>query len=153
MSMPDTNLVGGKPVYDGYTELKDNGQQKDYLVLSAEERDKGFVRPLRMTYTHVGRRPRGNTRELTEEEKVQYAQFGYVLYEEYGPERSPILGRYWTAKDLKSGCGWTTKMSYDIAATYARDPYFYGGTFCVGCGQHHPLEEFVWENTNIQVGT
>lgn len=29
-----------------------DGQQKNYLVLSAEERAKGFVRPVRCTYIH-----------------------------------------------------------------------------------------------------
>ena len=28
------------------------GQQKGYVVLSAEERSKGFVRPVRQSYTH-----------------------------------------------------------------------------------------------------
>lgn len=28
------------------------GQQKDYIVLSAEERAKGFVRPVRKSYVH-----------------------------------------------------------------------------------------------------
>ena len=41
-------------------------------------------------------------------------------------------------------------MGLAIAETYARDPTFYGGTFCVGCGQHFPLldengvRQFVW---------
>ena len=30
----------------------DTGQQKDYVVLSAEERSKGVVRPVRQSYTH-----------------------------------------------------------------------------------------------------
>lgn len=29
------------------------GQQKDYIVLSAEERAKGFVRPVRRSYVHA----------------------------------------------------------------------------------------------------
>jgi hypothetical protein len=28
------------------------GQQRDYIVLSADERAKGFVRPVRQTYVH-----------------------------------------------------------------------------------------------------
>jgi len=48
-------LVSGAPVpEDGsHRELKENGQQKDYVVLSAEERAKGFVKPLRMSYKHA----------------------------------------------------------------------------------------------------
>lgn len=33
--------------------IEPNGQQACYLVLSDEERAKGFVRPVRRTYTHV----------------------------------------------------------------------------------------------------
>jgi hypothetical protein len=33
--------------------LLPNGQQKGYVVLSAEERAKGFVRPVRRTYRHA----------------------------------------------------------------------------------------------------
>lgn len=36
----------------GLQKIKDNGQQEKYLVLSKEERKKGFVRPLRRTYKH-----------------------------------------------------------------------------------------------------
>lgn len=84
-----------------------SGQHKDYWVLSAEERAKGFVRPLRFVYLH---------------EK----------------------------------CGTTTRMGQAIAETYARNPAFYGATFCCTCKNHFPVGssgEFVWENTNIKVGT
>lgn len=37
-----------------------------------------------------------------------------------------------------------TKMSQDIAETYARNPRFYGATFCIQCRRHIPLAEFVW---------
>ena len=42
-------------------------------------------------------------------------------------------------------CGATTTMGRKLAETYARDPYFYGGTFCVHCNVHRPLSEFSWE--------
>lgn len=41
-------------------------------------------------------------------------------------------------------CGTTTKMGTALAETYARDPSFYSGTFCVHCREHKPLDEFVW---------
>lgn len=41
-------------------------------------------------------------------------------------------------------CGTTTTMAGAIAETYARDPWFYGGTYCVRCRLHRPLEEFRW---------
>ena len=43
-------------------------------------------------------------------------------------------------------CNTTTKMNSTISATYARDPYFYGATYCCNCMMHKPLNEFVWEN-------
>ena len=47
-----TMLTNGNKVTEDHKELKDNGQQKDYVVLSDEERGKGFIRPLRRTYVH-----------------------------------------------------------------------------------------------------
>lgn len=101
-------LASGAPVPPdrSHTELKPNGQQRDYVVLSAEERAKGFVRPVRRTYVH-------------------------------------------------QVCGVATTMSQSIAETYARDPYFYSGTFCMGCGKHFPVGEdgaFVWDDGS-KVGT
>lgn len=78
-------------------------QNKVYLVLSDEEKAKGFVRPVRQSYVH---------------EK----------------------------------CGGLTTMSLPIAETYARDPKFYGFTYCVGCSKHLPVSEFVWDGTTIKVG-
>jgi len=46
-------LPDGSPVTPDHRELKPNGQQKAYVVLSEEERAKGFVRPVRRTYTHL----------------------------------------------------------------------------------------------------
>lgn len=42
-------------------------------------------------------------------------------------------------------CGTTTTMGLKIAETYARDPRFYGATYCVHCSKHRPLFEFTWE--------
>lgn len=44
-------------------------------------------------------------------------------------------------------CGAITTTSRDIAATYARDPTFYSGTFCTTCRGHFPVGEngeFTW---------
>lgn len=48
-------LVSGAPVPEdrSHTELKENGQQKDYVVLCDSERAKGFVRPYRDAYRHL----------------------------------------------------------------------------------------------------
>lgn len=69
-----------------------------YLVLSEEERAKGFVRPARLSYRH-------------------------------------------------EVCGAVTTMAPAIAETYARQPHFYGATYCVRCQMHRPVGvegEFVW---------
>jgi len=87
-----------------HRELRDDGQQLAYLVLSDDERAKGFVRPLRMSYIHTV-------------------------------------------------CGTVTSMSRHIAETYARQPDFYTGTFCVNCKTHKPLNEFQWYGTNETVGS
>jgi len=100
-------LAEGSPVTDNHRELKPNGQQKDYVVLSDAERARGFVRPVRRTYVHLK-------------------------------------------------CGTATTMSIAIAETYARDPTFYSGTFCIGCGTHLPVGpdgEFVWRDGGAKVGT
>ncbi len=43
-----------------------------------------------------------------------------------------------------STCGTVTTMNDTISATYARDPWFYGSTYCCDCNMHRPLHEFVW---------
>lgn len=76
-----------------------------YLVLSEEERAKGFIRPLRRSYVHV------------------------------------------------KGCGANTYMGLALCETYARDPKFYGATYCVGCKMHRPVAEFVWGEDKTVVGS
>lgn len=50
--MRKTTLTDGSPVTEDHRELKENGQQKGYVVLSDEERAKGFIRPVRHSYVH-----------------------------------------------------------------------------------------------------
>jgi hypothetical protein len=53
MSGPATTLTDGSPVTDDHREINpQTGMQKGYVVLSAEERAKGFVRPVRRSYVH-----------------------------------------------------------------------------------------------------
>lgn len=90
--------------------VKPDGQNEKYLVLSEEERKKGFVRPVRQDYRHLA-------------------------------------------------CGAVTHMGLALSETYAREPTFYGGTFCVRCGEHFPLKNpdgtpaFVWDEDNTPVGS
>lgn len=121
-SATETQLAGGGPVTADHREINPvTGQQKGYVVLSAEERAKGYVRPVRRSYLHVGLQ----------------AQWGGPLLKKLG----------------ENGCGALTTMAQEIAETYARDPGFYSGTFCVGCRAHRPLTEFVWDGTQEQVGS
>ena len=82
---PKTTLTDGSPVTPDHQEIIQDGprkgQQKAYVVLSDEERNKGFVRPVRTAYVH-------------------------------------------------QRCDTVTTMGKALAETYARDPYFYNGTFC-----------------------
>src|SRR5579859_32786 len=85
-------------------------QAEVYLVLSEEERAKGFVRPLYRCYRHVGVRPQGPVRKLTEHERGLYAKHDYVCFEPNTDPESPALGRFWTKEQLESGCGTVTTM-------------------------------------------
>lgn len=125
-------------------------QNEAYLILSEAERAKGFTRPLRLSYRHVGTPgPRHPLRDLTDEERESYDGNGYAKYEEY-PAGEGALGRFWTQAQLDAigqGCGTVTTMNEAIAATYARSPGFYGATYCCGCRRHLPVGpqgEFTW---------
>lgn len=79
-------------------------QNEVYLVLSEEERGKGFVRPYRDRYKH-------------------------------------------------KSCGTVTRMGRALSETYARNPKFYGYTYCVACMKHLPVGEFVWDVDGETVGS
>jgi hypothetical protein len=58
-------------------------------------------------------------------------------------------------------CGAVTTMGLALCETYARDPSFYGATYCCRCRLHRPVgtgSEFTWldehgNDTHILVGT
>jgi hypothetical protein len=149
----------------------ETGQHEIYLVLSEEERAKGFLRPVRDSYVHVGRKQRGleiheilseeDKKEMKEkypEDKRDYVAILTVMKKEDG---SFLGGSYVTQEELDSwksgtlidGCGTVTIMGRELAETYACFPNFYSATYCCGCGKHLPVEEFVWEGTNEIVGS
>ena len=103
-----TTLTDGSPVTDDHRDIDPaTGMQNGYVVLSAEERAKGFVRPVRQVYVH-------------------------------------------------ETCGRETHMGLALSETYARDPYFYSGTFCAHCRAHFPVGEdgeFHWKGLRDKVGT
>lgn len=140
-------------------------QNEVYLVLSEEERAKGFVRPVRNSYIHVGRDLsyyKGIHRMLTEEEMKEHPEKKYVavMTQLTNPDGSFLGGAYVTQEELDAyqfgrrigGCGGLTTMGDALAETYARDPNFYGSTYCCYCHKHLPVSEFVWADTDITVG-
>lgn len=139
-----------------------DGQYRDHWVLSPEERGKGFVRPVREKYVHVGiDGPKFPLRDLNEKEKEFGIKQGWVKFEEYPEDyEGAALGRMWSQEQLDSvgsGCGTVTRMPSSCAETYARQPSFYGSTFCCGCGKYLPVGkdgEFVWDDARDErVGT
>lgn len=57
---------------------------------------------------------------------------------------------------IHNTCGALTTMSQAIAETYARDPHFYGSTYCVNCRMHRPVGEdgeFTWSDGSGKVGS
>lgn len=100
-------------------------QNAAYLVLSEAERAKGFVRPLRRAYVHR-----------------------YWLDGSTDP-----LPTVLTSLDALGGCGALTTMGLALCETYARDPSFYGATYCVGCQMHRPVAEFRWDEDGAVVGS
>lgn len=68
-------------------------------------------------------------------------------------ERSKGFVRPVRLKYIHKKCGVVTNMNQKIAETYARDPKFYGSTFCCQCREHFPVGEFYWEGTFEIVGS
>lgn len=133
------------------------GQAEVYLVLSEEERAKGFVRPYRDRYVHIGiAGPSHPLRGLTPEEEERHGGHGYVSYEEYPKSDSSVVGRFWTQEqlDIVKTCGAVTTMGRPLSETTARDPGFYGATYCCACQMHRPVNEFIWDDgSNQKVGS
>lgn len=50
-------------------------------------------------------------------------------------------------------CLAVTTMNVVIAETYARQPKFYGATFCTKCRDHFPVAEFTWTRDGEVVGS
>lgn len=75
-------------------------------------------------------------------------QKGYVVLSDAERARGfvqPVRRTY-----VHQKCGVATTMGLALAETYARDPKFYSGTYCCGCGTHftfgQPDGDFVWDD-------
>jgi hypothetical protein len=72
-------------------------------------------------------------------------------------ERAKGFVRPYRDSYLHTKCGVVTRMGQAIAETYARQPSFYGATYCVKCQTHLPVGEageFIWDDGSGQkVGT
>ena len=78
-------------------------------------------------------------------------QRGYVVLSE--AERAKGFVRSLRSSYKHDACGGVTTMGRALAETYARDPSFYSGTYCVCCGKHFPVSEFTWVSDNDRVGS
>lgn len=138
---------------------KEEGQNNCYLVLSKEELEKGFIRPVRNAYVHVGRKYTAGIKILDKNESIPGKEYVAVANFKIG---DVIGGTYITQDELDQynktggfigGCGTLTTMGQTLSETYARDPHFYTSTFCCGCNRHIPVGEFVWDKDNEKVGS
>lgn len=152
---------------------KTNTQNKKYLVLSEEEISKGFIRPVRDKYVHVGKKIErdeegriiGRLIKIDDQEYPTNEFYtkangygGYIMY----PKDYGTIGRYLSVPEVDAivnrkkyfgGCGVETKMNITISETYARDPKFYGATYCIGCKKHLPVSEFEWDSDGETLGS
>ena len=81
-------------------------------------------------------------------------QKGYVVLSQ--EERGKGVVRPFRNAYVHDACGVETRMGFALSETYARDPYFYSGTFCAGCKAHFPVGQagqFRWSADNQRVGT
>lgn len=161
MVEPKICTTSGRPVDVVRSEQTEpTGQHKDYIVLCEEERAKGFVRPFRDSYRHVGQSvcgeivnnahlKLGGPRDICGQSFGHEGECGSPFYAGMSqPEHAQILNTH-----RKGGCGATTTMGKALSETYARDPKFYGATFCTRCNAHLPVGEFIWTLDGQEVGS
>jgi hypothetical protein len=144
---------GRSPADARASQTNETGQHASYVVLCEEERQKGFVRPYRDAYRHVGIGPVcGKPMPRPPDEAA--AARNYRCNGE--PNHSGGCCSWAPKADLDrkvNGCGSVTTMGRALSETYARDPKFYGATFCCSCNRHLPVNEFVWTADGQIVGS
>lgn len=86
----------------------------------------------------------------TDQEPTAQAEVYLVLSE---AERARGFVRPVRLSYQHQACRSVTTMSTDLAETYARDPFFYGATYCCFCRMHRPVGEFTWDASTDLVGS
>lgn len=151
---PKMCTTSGRPVETVRSEQTEKtGQHKDYIVLCPDERAKGFVRPYRDAYRHVGEKMCGAYIDPPHIRNNPENTQTLICRKAVGHEGS-CGDLWWTLPHAEAeqvhrtkrrgGCGKITTMGRSLAETYARDPKFYGATFCTNCNHHLPVAEFTW---------
>jgi hypothetical protein len=125
-------------------------QKKVIEPLAEKEKDALYNRPPRTTLSD-------GTQIYPEHRTIDPKtgmQAGYVVLAEEERAKGFVRPVRWSYLHLK--CNRVTTMNQTLSETYARDPYFYSGTFCSYCRVHGPIGEdgdFVWNNSDEKVGT
>ena len=139
---PALCTTDGRPVAEARaSQTNETGQHPSYIVLCPDERAKGFVRPYRDAYKHVGLNICGL--------HIEGDTGGTVCYMD--PKHEGTCGD--ATGPRPQGCGSVTTMGRALSETYARNPAFYGATFCCSCNRHLPVSEFIWTADGERVGS
>ena len=102
MSKPKITMTDGSPVTPDHREIHPwTGMQKGYVVLSSEERAKGFVRPVRRSYVHE---KCGTVTKMGESLSETYARQPELLW-------SDVLHRL--QRSLSGRQGWGVRLGRD----------------------------------------
>jgi hypothetical protein len=99
-----TQLAGGGEVTADHREINPaTGMQKGYVVLTAEERAKGFVRPVRRSYKHL---KCGTVTTMSQEIAETYARepgFYSGTFCAYCREHKPLVEFVWDGTSEQVG--------------------------------------------------
>lgn len=161
LEAPAMCTTSGEPVDKVRAEQTEiEGQHKAYVVLCPDERAKGFVRPYRDSYIHGGRSICGKYLNM-EGNRTLGGRIDICVMKpghdgeciQFQSLVQPDAAHAQAKGKFPVGCGTATTMGRALSETYARDPQFYGATFCTGCNQHLPVGEFQWTADGETVGS
>lgn len=69
------------------------------------------------------------------------------------PLRQAYSHTEWDSASQHRPCRVSTRMGLALSETYAKDPSFYGATYCVHCQMHLPVKCFTWDDDGTTVGS